>query len=310
MDFRTKLDLAEQLPAVPLSPTQRREAVQEANAWLSRFAPLLEDLDHLGAEQCRARLQQVPSLRSDGDQVLLRLRQHACQTDLPLLTTLQESIRELEGQESDLRRRLALLEPGDPQGEVDLSELRERLAEAAARREVAAVAGPWTGSATSLELQTSPPNWGGALFMGVFSFGWLSFTTVHAIFMIGGMSHAFGWMALALLGFYAIFWLAGIGMAWGAILAASREHLAVAGRQLTITRKFLAWTWSKRYSVSSNSRAYVKASSTRSSNSSSTLQAAFTDAEGREVGFASGRPEPELERLVSRLNDYLRTIRE
>lgn len=311
MDTRAPFLQPEQLPAVPLFPEQRREGVQAANAWLAQFAPLLDDLNQLSAEQCRARLQQVPVLRTDGDRVLLRLREHACQSDAGLLATLQDAVRELDGQESNLRQRLALLEPGDPQGAVDLSELRERLAEASARREVAAVAGTFSGSAASLELQTSPPSLAAALMMGVFSFGWMSFTTVHAVFMIGGMFHAFGWMALALLGFYAIFWSVGIAMAWGAILAASQEHLTAEGRRLTITRKFFIWSWNKKFQVSPDSRAYVKrATSRHQSGVTSSLQAAFTDAEGREITFASGRPEPELDRLVSRLGDYLRTVRD
>lgn len=309
MDPRVTSQLVDQLPAVPLSPTLRREAVQEGNGWLARFAPLLDDLDHLTADACRERLQQVPALRAEGDRILLRLREHACQTDAPLLTTLQQAIRELDGQETDLRRRLAALEPGDPQGAVDLSQLRERLAEAAARREVEEVAGTFAGRTSALELATSPPSWGSAIFMGIFSFGWLSFTTVHAIFMIGGMSHAFGWMALFMLGFYAIFWAVGIGMAWGAILSASREHLKADANQVTITRQFLIWTWSKRYPISGESRAYVKQSGSRNSDSGPSYQAAFTTNEGREITFASGRPMPELERLTSRLNDHLRTIR-
>lgn len=309
MDSRTTFEAVDQLPAVPLSSTRRQEAVQQANSWLARFAPLLDDADQLNAESCRARLHQVPALRAEGDQVLLRLQEHACQTDAPLLTTLRDAVRELDGQEAGLRRRLALLEPGDPQGAVDLNDLRTRLAEVAARREVAEVSGTYSGS-TSLELHTSPANWGSAIFMGIFSFGWLSFTTVHAIFMIGGMSHAFGWMALFMLGFYAIFWAAGLAMAWGAILSASREHLKADGSQVTLTRSFLGWTWSKHYPVSAESRAYVKQSGSRSSDSGPSYQAAFTTSEGREITFASGRPMPELERLTSRLNDYLRTIRD
>lgn len=310
MDNRATFPQPEQLPAVPLSPVQRREVVLEANAWLSQFTPLLDDLDQLSAEQCRRRLKQVPALRTDGDRVLARLCEHACQSDAGLLATLREAVRELDGQENDVRQRLALLEPGDPQGMVDLSELRERLAEASARREVASVTGTLGGHTGLLELQTSPPNWGAALPLGIFSFGWMSFTTLHAALMIGGLFHAFGWIALAMLGFYAIFWSVGIMMARGAILAASQEHLACLGGQLTITWKFLRWSWSKKYRVSSESRAYVKRATSRHNSSvNSSLQAAFTDAEGREVTFAASRPEPELERLIARLNDYFRTVR-
>jgi len=311
MDTRSTFEQSERLPAVPLSSELRRGAVQEANTWLARFAPLLDELHELSAEQCRARLRLVPGLRSEGDRALRRLREHGCLTDTALLETLREAVRELDGQENNLRCRLALLEPGDPQGMVDLSDMRERLAEIAARREVAAVTGSFTGSSGELEFQTSPPNWAAAGFMGLFSFGWMSFTTVHAVVMIGGMSMAFGWMALAMLGFYAIFWAVGLAMAWGAILSASREHLATQGRLIVITRQFLRWTWCKKHPISPDSRAYLKQSTTRSDSGASTsLQAAFTDAEGREITLAAGRPQPELERIITRLNDYFHTVRD
>ncbi|MCC2668248.1 MAG: hypothetical protein K0Q72_719 [Armatimonadetes bacterium] len=309
MQPRTTLqDEVRDLPVSPLSPLLNREAVRDANRWLARFAPLLGELEQLTAAQCRTRLGTVPALRDEGAQVLLRLREQAAEADRALLATVQDAVRELDGLESDLRRRLAILAPDDPQAAVDLSELREKLAEVAARREVEQVAGSLTQRPMTLELRTSPPNWGGALFMGIFSFGWLSFTTVHAVFMIGGMYHAFGPLALAMLAFYAIFWAVGLAMGWGAVMSASQEHLAVEGRRLTLTRKFLVWTWSKQHAVNRDSRAYVKLA--QRNNGVPSYQIAVTDAEGREIGFASGRPEHELERLAERLNEYLSTFRD
>jgi hypothetical protein len=309
MEPRTTLqDEPRHYPASPLSPLLNREAVREAHRWLARFAPLLGETDSLTAAQCRERLDSVPGLLDEGRRALDQLEEQACEADRPLLTTVRDALRELDGLENDLRRRLSLLDPDDPQGAVDLEELREKLAEAAARREVEQVAGPLNSQHISQELRTSAPNWGGALFMGIFSLGWLAFTTVHAVFMIGGMFHAFGPFALAMLAFYAIFWAVGLAMAWGAVMAASQEHLAMEDRQVTLTRKFLAWTWSKKHAVSRDSRAYVKLS--QRNNGVPSYQGVFTNAEGQEIGFASGRPEHELSRLAERLNAYFAGLRE
>ena len=308
MEPRTTLQEPRQYPASPLSPLLNREAVREANRWLARFAPLLGESETLTAAQCRERLDTLPALQDEGRRILERLDEQACEADRPLLSTLRDAVRELDGLENDLRRRLSVLDPDDPQAAVDLAELREKMAELAARREVEQVAGPFSQRPTMLELKTSPPNWGGALFIGIFSFGWLSFTTFHATMMIGGMFHAFGPLALAMLAFYAIFWGAGIAMGWAAVMAASQEHLAAEGGQLTLTRKFLAWTWSKKHAVSRDSRAYVKLA--QRNNGVPSYQAVFTNAEGQEIGFASGRPEHELGRLAEQLNGYFAGLKE
>jgi hypothetical protein len=114
-------------------------SITQAYHWLARFAPLLEEIEGAGAEDCRRCLQQVPALRADGQPLLAELERLAPPAEGTLVATLRDALRELDGLEKDYRQRLGLLAPGDPAGEVDLAPLRARLAEAAARREVAAL---------------------------------------------------------------------------------------------------------------------------------------------------------------------------
>lgn len=288
-----------------------REVVREAHQWLVQFSPLLDEVDVLSAEACRDRLRAIPALRDSGDRVALRLKEHADADDAPLLQTLQGALRELDALEEELRRRLARVDPDDPQSSVDLDSIQARLAEAAARREVVEVVGYAAPGAAGMEVRTSAPNWGAALMTGLFSFGWLSFTTVHAFFMIGGMSRAFGWMALGLLGFYAIFFAVGIGMAWAAVISACEEHLSVEGDELVLTRRLAGQTWKKRHKLGRDSRAHVTLNVTRTSNSGSmsSFYGYVLDREGREIKFGAGRSKSELERMASQLNVYLETGR-
>lgn len=297
-------------PAGLSSSTLGREVVRDANQWLVRFTPLLDESDSLHADECRERLRAIPSLRDSGDRVRLRLQEHGDATDAPLLATLEGAVRELDALEDDLRRRLARLAPNDPQASADLDSIQDRLAAAAAKREVEAVAGPISQNAGGLEVRTSNANWGAALFMALFSFGWLSFTTVHAFMMLGEMRQSLGWAALGLLGFYAIFFAVGIGMAWGAVLSASDEHLTVEGDELVLTRKLLGLVWRKRHALGDDSRAEIGHNVTRSDSGSSISSYAYVmNAQGREIKFGVGRPEPELKRVVSQLNEYLEARR-
>ena len=291
-----------QYPAVASSPLLNRSARETASRWLAQFAPLLGDLDELGAAECRARLEGLPGLRAEGAQALSHLEVHATVADVPLLTTLRDALRELEAHEADLRRRLARLAPGDPGGEVDLAAIQERLAEAAARREVAS----WASSAKDgarLELKTSPANWAAAGMLALFSLGWNAFTTIHAVLFIGGFMQAIGLFALAFLLFYAIFWAVGIGMAYGAFRAASQEQLVLEGSMLTMNRRLFRFSWDRTYRVARSSKAVLVDASVRQQGSAARDVAVY-DAEGKEVRVASGRPLHEQERLANRLNEY------
>lgn len=144
--------------------------------------------------------------------------------------------------------------------------------------------------------------------MGLFSAGWLTFTTLHALVMIRGTSQIFGFGALFLLLFYGIFWAVGLGMAWAAVMAASQETLTLEGDQITLTRRLMAWRWTRRFTVRRDSRAVLLPANVRQSGSNA-MEVALYDGEGKEVRFASGRPLLEQEKLVERLNTHLSALR-
>jgi hypothetical protein len=296
----------EPLPATPLSPLLHREACDAAGQWLARFEPLLGELDALTADEVRERLRRIDALESDAGRVLGDLEAQATASDTALLATLRQAVRELESLEEAHRRRLGLLAPGDPAAGVDLARLQEKLAASAARREVQA----WTGSSLNderLAFPTSQPSWPAALFLGIFALGWNSFTTVHAIFMIGGMFHSFGWPALFLLAFYAIFWTVGLAMAAGAVFAACSEEVALEGRELVIRRTIVGRSWSRRRTLSPESRAYLAVPNLRQEGSV-TMEIAIPDHQGREVRFGGGRPRHEQQRIIEQINARLSAL--
>lgn len=299
-----------ELPLEPLSPLLNREAREAANGWLSRLSPLLERAAPSHVAECRKRVALVEALRPDGEKALAGLQQQASQKDAALLQTLRQALGELDGIESDLRRRLAALAPGDPEGEVDLEAMRAKLADAAARREVTQIAGPLGVSQTSgplppLVLHVSDPEWGGALMMGIFSLGWNAFTTFHAAMMIGGIAKAFGPGALALLLFYSIFWFVGFTMGASAVQSASSEELALNGPEMTLTRKLGPFRWKRQYRLGPESKVYLNTPSVTKGRNGPTSEMAVRDANGKLVRFGSGRPRPEQPMLRDQINTYL-----
>lgn len=289
-----------------LTTLRLRQSRDEANRWLAQFAPLLDDLDRLTAEECRERLEHVPELRAEGERVRAELEQLATPAEAPLLDAFRAAQEELEALERDYRRRLGLLAPGDAAGEVDLVRLRERLAEAAARRELESAVGSSVALPASLELKVSPGSRGSAAFMGLFSAGIFAFTSIHATLFIGGFMRAIGPLAFGFLAFYAIFWAAAYGMARSAVRAASQEEVAVEQRHLRLRRRFGPWEWEEQYTLAPESRASVTTAVRQRGNNTVTMtEVALQDAEGRDIRFACGRSELEQQRLVTRLNEYL-----
>lgn len=286
--------------------TLLREARDTAHRWLARFAPLLEASDSLTSDDYHRRLDEIDALRRESEAVVSGLEAHAQAEDAPLRTTLQAAVGQLDGLELDTKRRLGALAPGDPEGVVDLAALRGQLAELAARRELGEDLGT-SATPTRLELKLSAGNWAAAGFLGLFSFGWLSFTTFHAFMMIGGFAQAFGWGALALLGFYGIFWAVGLAMAWGAIQAAGSETLALAGRELTLRRRLGPWTRERKAMLAPDSRIYVAQplSTNSTPGTTPTRELAVLDADGHEIRFGRGCPPHQQEKFLQRLNAYL-----
>lgn len=288
-----------------VSPLLQQEARAAANRWLVHFTPLTDPTERLDAEDCRQRLEQLPALREDGTRALATLEHDAGPEDAELLQTVKDAIASLAALEQDLRLRLSAVAPADPEAAPNLAAVRTRLAEVAARREVAETIGQIAPATDApLVLPVSTGNWIAALFPGVFAFAWLSFTTFHAVFMIGGFMHAVGLWALALLAFYSIFYLAGFGMAWAALCAAANETLTLQRDEAIATRKLLGWSWHRRCTLGHESRAYLAMprTSSRSGNFSREVALSGTD---RELRFGSAAPAFEQERLVRRINAYL-----
>lgn len=287
----------------------REKARADAHRWLARFAPLLEDPERLDAAACRRRLDRIASLRDEGEAIVSGLELHRGHEEEELLQTVQQALPQLPGMQADLQRRLGVLAPGDPAGMVDLDALRTKMAEAAARREVEQLV-PSAVTGETLEETTSPANLGAALFAGLFGFGILSFITVHAVLMIGGLSRAIGGFALFLLGFYAIFFGAAGTILYGAFRMACRETILLTGHRLTLRRDFLGLSRETVYPLGADSEAYVTRANTQFGNNRGVhgTEVAILDERGREVRFATGRSDGEQRRLVTRINDYLKSV--
>jgi hypothetical protein len=283
--------------------------VDQANRWLARFAPLVRDTTAMSAQECRRRIALLEELRGSGSTVVRDLERLGGPGEAALASTLRIAVAQTDALEEDYRRRLAAFAPGDPQGSVDLEALQQDLAAVAARHEVEQATGT-RAVRVALELETSPTNIGGAAFMGIFSVGWLSFTTVHAVFMIGGMFSAFGPLALALLAFYAIFFAVGFGMAYGAYQMALRETITLTGRHLLVRRSGFGKQWETVYDLASDATARIAESPFASANNQKPSRViVLKTAEGKEVRLGRGASADYQRDCVARLNDYLGTER-
>lgn len=290
--------------------TQAVEAAaarEAANSWLSQFAPLLQTSERATATECRQAIARLEALRPQGLVAAERLRPHAegeGSADRLLLDTLHSALEELDGLESTLRRRLAVLSPGDPDGEVDLETVRAQLARAAARREVERLTSPVREEGPSFEAVTSYADWKAAFFPFIFSLGWNAFTTFHAFFMIWGMSRAFGLGALALLLFYSIFWAVGFGMLALAARQASAQRIVLTGRRLVVHTRLGPWERVREYTLAPHSRAVCAQGASSTGNTPST-DILLRAENGAQVRLGAGLVPEEQARLVADLNRYL-----
>jgi hypothetical protein len=293
-----------------LTPLEAAAAREQAYQWLARFAPLLDPVGALDASECRRRLEGTEKLRATAPDVVAALEAAGPNVDAELLWTFQEAQRQLDGIQDDLRERLGRLAPGDPAGRTDLTDLRSRLAERAAREELdAALPTSVMAEGPSLMLSTSPPNLGAAAGQGLFAIAWLAFTTFHATFMIGGAAKAFGFGALLLLAFYGLFWAVGIGTALSALRAAAAETVEFTGRRMTLRRRLFGIESVRDYSLGPESRAGLVPPAIREKGGV-TKELMVRDERGREIRFGSGRPEAEQRETMRRINSYLQALRD
>lgn len=288
----------------------RDRAVDEANSWVARFAPLIMEDEPLTEADVRKRIDVVRQLRGVGPALRDRLTSVGGPGEQELTSTLGEALEQLDSVERDLRVRLGRLAPGDPTGIVNLDALQDKLAERAARHEV----GMMTDLAqpSQLELKISPGSKAAATGIGIFALGWNAFTAVHATFMIGGMFSAFGWPALGLLAFYAIFFAAGGAMAVAALNAASTEEIRIDGMDLSVIRRLGKWERKKIYRLGPESRAEIGMASSgfNSGNNRSGPRPAIIipDGEGNQVTLGTSATDMQRNAAIAKINAYLDSV--
>lgn len=265
-----------------------------AESWVAKFAPLVLEEDALTVEEIRRRLDTVGELRStipSGD------------GGSGMSETVARAMGQMDGIETDLRRRLALLAPGDPLGLPDVEAINDRLAERAARREMGI---DDLDGTRPLTLNTSPGNAAGGAALGIFGLGWNAFTLVHACLMIGGMYSTFGWPALFLVFFYAIFFGAGYMLLKGAFNTASKETIELDGSKLTVTRRLGAIVRQSTHTLDVDASARIGDSVEARPSGAKPPQAIIaTDVDGKPVHFGLNSPPHIQEANLAKFNGYL-----
>ncbi len=282
----------------------------QANAWVAQFAPLVMDDTALTEGEIHQRLRLLDHLRQTGPELKTRLASFEGSYDTQLASTMEHALSQIDSIETDLRKRLARLAPGDPEGIVDLDTLQERLEGRSARQELGVPTDQEIPPV--LQLKLSPGNLAGAGFIGLFALGWTGFTTFHAIMMIGGMWQAFGWPSLLLLLFYSLFFGVGFAMFAAAYNAAAQEEIELDGRQLTVRKKLLGIVREKKYTLPEGKDASAKIEDVanngfRAQGTPRTMTAiVMTDSEGRQITFGAQATQQVREKTVERLNAYIK----
>jgi hypothetical protein len=257
--------------------------------------------------EVKSRIQECLELRRDGEALESRLSAIA-DSDPELVQTFGQANSQLESIESDFRRQLARLSPGDPDGIADLDQIKDRLAERMARQEIGVQTE--TAMPSVLEMKVGTGNKAAAIGMGVFGMGWTAFTTIHAILMIGGMFQSFGWLALGLLAFYAIFFLVGFGLLFGAAEAASSERISLDGRKFTVIKSLGPWVRKRDYVLEPNANAIVtememtQVQSSRAPRNTRIIQ--LHDENGAPISIGANATPVQRELAAQRINAYLK----
>jgi hypothetical protein len=279
--------------------------LDEARAWVSRFAPLVMEEGFLPLEDAKRKLRLVEELQWEAPRLQQGLSGYNGAEYCDLCTTFQRASTQLESLENDLRQQIARLSPGDPDGMADLATLRDRLDERMAKQEM----GVSTHTLGPMQERISHGSVGTAAGLGVFALAMLSFTTFHAIFMIGGMWKAFGPLALLLLGFYSVFFYAAFSMGKNALNLASDEEIQLVDRTLVVRKVFAGRMRERAYRLGAESRAEMSGAVPQWQSGSNPLQpmAVVHDAQGRKIVLGVGASLQERERLVERINGYLRS---
>ncbi|MCU0316648.1 MAG: hypothetical protein MUC92_08650 [Fimbriimonadaceae bacterium] len=215
--------------------SEREMLVRQANTWLSDFSLSLSPPPGCSATDLGKLAKKCEDLAMGGSGLLSELRRVAEPEDEPLLLMLQQSIDQVPGVELDLRKRLARVSTTGEGGWVDFNDLRVKLAELAARREIGASSVAEIPSV--LELSLGKRNVLAGLSVGVFALAWNSFTLFHAIAMIGRLSKVVGFFTIFLAGFYALFFGVGAGLIFATFEFFCDKELILEGNLCTVRRR-------------------------------------------------------------------------
>jgi len=284
--------------------TSNTNALENADRWLAIFAPMLE-FDQAGtAKEMERRIKLLRQLRSNSAEVQRALSSSEEVGAADRLDVVTKATQQLDSIEDEYQKRLAVEQPGHALSMANLDALKDKLAENAARMEVGAdILTPFEGH---LEIETAKGSLAAAAGVGIFATGWLSFTTLHAVLMIGGMARAIGWGALALLAFYAIFYFAGFAMAYGAFIAGSNETVSIDGTRLVWLRKWGPIRMRREYELDATQRAQIgKAQLGNSNNKAGTAVVQLVDAAGKTINIGAGSNLQQLQKIQQQLNGYL-----
>ena len=192
---------------------------------------------------------------------------------------------------------------------LDLDSLREKLAAAAARRELAAVTGA-EAPVAGLEMPVGPPNLKMAWVNASKSLLWMVLLYVVPYRFFGRANESMGQAFLRMLGCTGPLMLGMVLAAVWSLWWCVDERLRVVGSQLTLYRKLAGLEWTRTCTLGPESQTYLAPRrAVDGKGESATTQVAVTDVTGREYNLALGRTLPDRELLVKRLNEYIQSQR-
>jgi hypothetical protein len=276
------------------------QPVERANRYLAQFAPLLEMPLPDNAIEAQKRLQVLGPLRDEANFLLIGLRNALSDEDIEIRETVRETLSHLESMHQDCRAMQCL-----EQDSVSIPDLREKMAERSARKEVEEITGVALPNTQNILL--APRSIAGFLGMGAFALFWNGFTLVHATFMIGGMYKAVGPAALFLLLFYALFFGAGFAMIAGALNSLATHTLTLSGNQLCITRDFGFTKKERLCSLTRECRVERLATPVKQKGSSG-REIAIIASDGKEFRFGGTLSTEQQKDIIAQIKAYLRQL--
>jgi hypothetical protein len=273
---------------------------ERAERYLARFAPLLEMYPPKNDIEAQKRLRFIGELRDEANFLLLRLNRALLPEEITLRETVHETMPHLESIAAEIRPRLTTLTES-----VNIPDLRGKMAERAARKEVEAITG--TTVPTPQEILLAPKNIVGFLGMGAFALFWNGFTLVHATLMIGGMYKSLGPAALFMLLFYGLFFVAGFAMISGALNCLATHTLLLSGNQLSLTSDFGITKKERLCSLTRDCRVERLSTAVKQKGSSG-REIAIIAPDGKEFRFGNTLPTEKQKDIVAQIKTYLRQL--